>query len=180
MLRQVTRHGIPEYGEKLGKGFGEERFADNEGVRLIIDVLEKDDERPIWFGLWGGCNTLAQAIWQMWKSKPPLFVKREKYPIWTDTVDAYTGKNGKIIKNSACTVYRWREAFQNDFAARMAWTDTADYKKTAHPPVVQIDVPSEITVKSGETFTLSAEDSLDPDGGELKYHWFNYPEAGTA
>jgi hypothetical protein len=39
--------------------------------------------------------------------------------------------------------------------------------------------PEEITVKSGERFALDAAGSIDPDGDNLSYLWFNYPEAGT-
>jgi|GEM_PF-5398642 len=35
----------------------------NEGSDLIIKALEKDDPRPIWFCLWGGAGTLAQALY---------------------------------------------------------------------------------------------------------------------
>ena len=66
-LRGITKHGINVFGRKFGSGFGEDKFNDNEGVQHIIHVIEKDDDRPIWFGLWGGCNTLAQAIWLLEK-----------------------------------------------------------------------------------------------------------------
>lgn len=68
-LRGITFCGIPEYGKKLGEGFGDERYNDNPGVNHIIHVVDKDDERPVWIGLWGGCNTLAQAVWKVWKTR---------------------------------------------------------------------------------------------------------------
>ena len=37
----------------------------------------------------------------------------------------------------------------------------------------------EITVKSGESFSLDASGTTDPDGDNLSYLWFNYPEAGS-
>ncbi|WP_199698840.1 hypothetical protein [Aurantiacibacter zhengii] len=76
------------------------------------------------------------------------------------------------------TLWRWRDEFQNDFAARMDWT----IKKPAdanHPPIVRLAHPDRLTVRSGETVLLSALGTADPDGDSLSYHWFRYPEAGT-
>jgi hypothetical protein len=38
---------------------------------------------------------------------------------------------------------------------------------------------NEVKAKSGETVTLSAEGSQDPDGNGLSYEWIYYPEPGT-
>ena len=77
------------------------------------------------------------------------------------------------------TLWRWRDDFQNDFAARMDWT-TKPFAQANHPPVPVLDHPEAFTVRSGEGFALSARGSLDPDGDSLSYYWFAYPEAGTA
>jgi hypothetical protein len=39
--------------------------------------------------------------------------------------------------------------------------------------------PDQITVKSGDIFTLRASGSTDPDNDNLSYLWIQYPEAGT-
>ena len=62
-LRSKTFCGIPVFGKKFGKGFGEERWSDNEGVNCILNALNEQDERPLWIAIWGGVNTLAQTIW---------------------------------------------------------------------------------------------------------------------
>ncbi|EDY81380.1 conserved hypothetical protein, putative [Verrucomicrobiia bacterium DG1235] len=318
-LRKTVKEGIPKYGmEGVGEGM------DTEGSDWIIEVLERDDERPLWISVWGGPNVLAQALYKidktrskkeadklisklrvytisdqddsaMWMRKefPNLFYivtptddygkstwiainnnhegadnsyvsnpwleeniqqghgplgarypdtswgfegdtpaflglipnglnnlekpnwgswggryelsipdvndfvdggsvvvpEPETRPIWTDTSDIYTPyrksefkraveKSEESYSGNAVTLWRWREDFQNDFAARMDWS-TMSYEEANHPPVVHLNHPNEITVKSGQGFSLDAYGSSDPDGDSISFLWFHYPEAGT-
>jgi hypothetical protein len=41
------------------------------GSDLIIKTADEKDERPIWVGVWGGGNTLAQAIWRVREERTP-------------------------------------------------------------------------------------------------------------
>lgn len=323
-LRSITFCGISEYGKRYGKGFGHERYNDNPGVNHIINVVDKDDPRPVWIGLWGGANTLAQAVWKVLKTrsteefnrflskirvygisdqdkggiwmrenfgdrlfyivspsagnypgaaefmhatwqgisfdyfggkkerkefcgansrmitnewieknicgetpyrkmyplptmamegdtpsylgliqnglgnmehpdwgswggryefyipkKAPFLGKKEKYPIWTNAADTIDIGNGRTNTNNFATIWRWREAFQNDFVARLRWTEESDFHKVPHAPVVKLNIPAEIRVACGEKVILSAEGTYDPNKLELSYHWFNYKEAGN-
>jgi hypothetical protein len=45
--------------------------------------------------------------------------------------------------------------------------------------VAKLGHPDEITVKSGETVTLSGKGSSDPDKDNLSFNWIYYREAGT-
>ncbi|MBX2858878.1 MAG: DUF1593 domain-containing protein [Cellvibrionaceae bacterium] len=38
---------------------------DSAGSNLIISAVDKDDPRPVWATCWGGCNTIAQALWRV-------------------------------------------------------------------------------------------------------------------
>ena len=118
-------------------------------------------------------------------------------PIWTASDDQYTGPMARIprrpagaaaaaaagqtplARNAGVTVWRWREDFQNDFAARMEWT-TKPYSEANHPPVVVLaeNTPAEFTVHSGQEFHLNATGSYDPDQDSISYYWFEYVEAG--
>ncbi|MBX2840749.1 MAG: DUF1593 domain-containing protein [Flammeovirgaceae bacterium] len=147
-------------------------------------------EHPEWGG-WGGRYELY---------KPDNFSKRKKgrsgvpfepetRAIWTNAVDNYTpyipkaygravGEDTVTFENSKVSLWRWRDDFQNDFAARMDWCTTT-YAEANHPPVPVLMHPEELTVKSGEAFSLDAFDSTDPDGDNLSFLWFSYPEAGS-
>ncbi len=150
-----------------------------------------DPEHPDWGG-WGGRYRLYRPDVPV--SDPKTFVsgvpiEPETRPIWTNASDAYTppvpGDYGrptqagpKSFQDSKVTLWRWREDFQNDFAARMDWT-TMPYAEANHPPVPVLEQPDAITVRSGEGFALSARGTSDPDGDSLSYLWFPYPEAGS-
>jgi hypothetical protein len=72
------------------------------------------------------------------------------------------------------SVYRWRKAFQADFGARLDWC-VKPYKEANHPPVVHIAGSSSRQVKPGESITLDASASTDPDGNRLTFKWTIYP-----
>lgn len=319
VLLSKVKQGIAKYGmEGVGEG------CDTEGSDWIIQVLEKNDERPLWISVWGGANTLAQALFKIEKTKSRAEAKnliaklrvytisdqddsgiwiREKFPdlfyivspgddygsatwsaintfvegidntsisnhwlaqniqqghgslgaaypdvaygmegdtpswlslipnglnepehpewgawggryelykpdlanigkggsgvplkpetraIWTNTTDHYIpyaySEFGRAVKSGTKThssnkvsLWRWRDDFQHDFAARMDWC-TKTYQEANHPPVPKLGQPEKITVKSGEGFGLDASASADPDGDNLSFLWFHYPEAGS-
>jgi hypothetical protein len=65
-LRSIVKKGLPKYGmTAVGKG------CDSEGSELIINALKKDDSRPLWISVWGGVNTLAQALWKIKNNYKP-------------------------------------------------------------------------------------------------------------
>jgi len=312
-LKPKVKKGLALYGLKgLGEG------KDSEGSDWIINVLKKPDDRPLWVCVWGGPNTLAQALWKIqhtmsatdaeklykklrvytisdqddtgpwirknfptvffivtpgynyskatwiglpfpmpgsntevvsaeWLAKniqqghgplgaaypdvaygmegdTPSFLnlisnglndpehpnyggwggryeyylpefedsntgqfKRENWPkdepetraIWTNANDSVVSAiDKKSYVGNRETIWRWRTELQNDFAARMQWC-TKNFNECNHPPVPMLSHSDHLTVKSGETFHLSAAGTTDPDGDSMSYLWFQYPEAGT-
>ena len=35
---------------------------DSAGAQALLQAMERDDPRPLWICVWGGANTLAQAL----------------------------------------------------------------------------------------------------------------------
>jgi len=137
----------------------------------LIDNGLNDPEKPD-FGSWGGRYELYAPRTQKW------FIEPETRPIWTDAADEVQGKDGSYQTSNKATIWRWRSAFQNDFAARMDWT-IKPYKEANHPPVAILKHNRILEAKSGGAVQLSAEGSRDPDGNPLSYHWIYYPEPGS-
>ena len=316
-LQMMVKQGLPVYGMN-GVGAGK----DSEGSDWIIKTLEKNDPRPLYVAVWGGPNTLAQALWKIEKSKskseaarliqklrvytisdqddsgawmrkqfPNLFyivspggyfgatwiainqaipgidnntisndwlaeniqqahgplgaeypdvaygmegdtpswlslisnglnqpehpdwggwggryelyqpdslakgftggvpIEPETRPIWTNAKDDFVprlpNRFGRAIRKDSLrftdnrvTLWRWRDDFQNDFAARMDWC-IQPFESANHPPIPALGHPEAFSVKSGEIFGLNAAGTTDPDGDNLSYWWFQYPEAGS-
>lgn len=128
-------------------------------------------EHPNWGG-WGGRYELYTPKLEKWH------LMAETRPLWTDAQDEVFGTDGEWHTGNHATIWRWRSAFQNDFAARMDWT-IKPYAEANHPPVPKLGHPAEIAAKPGQRVTLSAEGSSDPDNDALSYEWFYYNEAGT-
>lgn len=124
------------------------------------------------YGGWGGRYELYTPRKQKWHLYP------ESRPIWTDADDEVLGIDGRWHDGNHETIWRWREAYQNDFAARMDWT-IKDFKEANHPPIIKLAHSNYITAKKGDKIILSAKGSSDPDGDALSYSWFLYAEAGT-
>ncbi|MTV41615.1 DUF1593 domain-containing protein [Duganella radicis] len=70
-LKSLVREGLPVYGMQ---GVGEGK--DSAGSEAIIKALEKHDQRPLWISVWGGANTLAQALYRMRHDRTPAELAR--------------------------------------------------------------------------------------------------------
>jgi hypothetical protein len=155
---------------------------------LIPNGLNVPD-RPDWGG-WGGRYELGTPDFNTIKDGGSIVVPEpETRPIWTDTSDTYTPylpksqkravqRHDRTFTGNQVTLWRWRDDFQHDFAARMDWA-VKSYEEANHPPAPRLNHPDRLTVKSGQGFTLDAYGSSDPDGDSISYLWFHYPEAGT-
>jgi hypothetical protein len=102
--------------------------------------------------------------------------------LWADTSDFVVDAQGKPHQDNKATIWRWREAYQNDFAARIQWTLQESYKGANHNPQLVLNGVGgreavEIVAKPGERVELNAEGSRDPDGDKVVYSWWQYRES---
>lgn len=102
---------------------------------------------------------------------------------YSDAVDCVVGRDGQKHTSNKATIWRWRDAFQNDFAARMQWTLTTEPEKANHAPVVTLrgdatpsSEPHIVAIEAGEELHLDASSTYDPDGDQLTFSWYQYRE----
>jgi hypothetical protein len=126
-------------------------------------------------GGWGGRYALYQPA-------------GETRPIWTDnasTCDRVETEPNRFENSNQATIWRWREAFQNDFAARMNWCIASDAASANHNPHAVLEGDRSTAVltipaHAGSTIELSADGTDGGDAGQaVKITWWIYREAGT-
>jgi PKD repeat protein len=110
-LQSITKLGQTGYGMgDVGAG------KDSAGSNLIIAAVDKDDPRPVWVNLWGGGNTLAQALWKVKDTRSPAQVdqfvsKLRVYDVLgQDDAGAWMTKNFPNLMYIRATnlVYNWQ------------------------------------------------------------------------
>lgn len=104
--------------------------------------------------------------------------------VWTDVSDLVVDRQGVVRQTGQATIWRWREAYQDDFAARIDWTLTADRRQANHNPVLVVNGvpgrdPVRMTARPGDRIALDAAGSRDPDGDAVSYRWWQYRDAAA-
>ncbi|KAI8932405.1 hypothetical protein NX059_010592 [Plenodomus lindquistii] len=98
----------------------------------------------------------------------------------SDAVDRVT-VDGRNYTSNHATIWRWRDAFQNDFAARMRWTVESAFDVANHHPVITLNdlpglAPVRIEAEAGSTITLDTAGTYHPNDRGLTFEWWHYRE----
>ena len=122
------------------------------------------------------CSETARRTHAIWTQGGDLFSR-------VTSQDSVIGADGKNHISDQATIWRWREAFQHDFAARMDWT-IRPFAEANHNPVAVVNgeagtAPIFVRAVVGQAVVLDASQSHDPDCQALRYSWFHYAEAGA-
>lgn len=152
-----------------------------------LDYIMEGDT-PSFLGLINnGLGSALSPAYGGWGGRYDFFKSyAEAGKIWTNTihsVDEVELEDGQRVASDQATIWRWREAYQHDFAARMDWCVVRSYKGANHNPVVVINgnkgkAVATALAQAGETIRLSAKGTSDPDQHALTFRWFVYKEAG--
>lgn len=154
----------------LGALYPPWQFAMEGDTPSFLNLIARgltDTEHPEWGGWGGRYNKVAP-----------------QYGLFSDTLDTVIGLDGERHISNHASIWRWRPAFQYDFAARIAWTLAPKYKDANHAPIAVLNgdagaEPLRLTAKYGQSITLSAEGSRDPDKNAVTTKWWVYREAGN-
>ncbi|MDD2341512.1 MAG: DUF1593 domain-containing protein, partial [Tolumonas sp.] len=163
------------------------------GKHYLTYKFIMEGDTPDYLALIGnGLNSYQSPSWGGWGGR---YIYRQPYgethAIWTQggdyfprvtSADTVTGNDGKEHTSDQASIWRWRNQFQNDFAARMDWS-IKPFDKANHNPVVDVNGNTgkeviNLEAKIGDQLVLDASATKDPNGHKLTYRWYNYQEAG--
>ncbi len=144
-----------------------------------------DRMKPHWGG-WSGrfSREKMKNVWSRHQSVKESEKSYDDFYLYTEAADKWTDpKTDSTYHNIYAPVWRWRRAMFNNFKCRMHWC-TKDYDNANHNPVAAFNGNQDkkihfLKASPGETITLDAKASKDPDGDELDFSWWIYKEAGT-
>jgi hypothetical protein len=108
-LRSRTMLGSTKMGYRF---IGENN--DSAGSDLIIRMADEEDNRPVWITVWGGGNTLAQAIWRVRKDRSEEQLKTFLHKIRVYTITDQDKPWGANMDFSISSHQWMRREFEKD------------------------------------------------------------------
>lgn len=145
-------------------------------------ILEGDTPTFLWL-LQNGLNDRDHIEWGGWGGRYGRVCTAGYAGLLSDSIDRVLGSGGRVHVSNHASIWRWRHAFQNDFAARMAWTVADSFSAVRQPPVVKVNGSAgtsaiRVTAKGGEVLTFDASETADPDHlgttDHLVFQWYQY------
>jgi hypothetical protein len=118
-LRGRARLGSLNLGfEQIGEG------NDSPGSDFIIQLVDEEDERPLWITVWGGANTLAQAIWRVQQERTEEELKAFLNKLCVYTITDQDVPWEQRHRNYPFSSHQWmRREFEKDLL--FIWDESA-------------------------------------------------------
>jgi hypothetical protein len=116
-LLERIKEGQPIGGKTRGmEGVGDGK--DTPGSDLIISVVDEPDPRPVWIVIWGGPNTLMQALYKVSKTRSQAeldaFISKVRGFTAADEDDS-----GDDLRNTyPDLMYLWGDEYWRDYGQR--------------------------------------------------------------
>ncbi|HPJ60438.1 MAG TPA: DUF1593 domain-containing protein [Bacteroidales bacterium] len=115
-LRKQTMYGSKNRGFSF---IGENN--DSPGSGLIIKLADEPDDRPVWITVWGGGNTLAQAVWHIQQNRSPEDLKVFLHKLRVYTI---TDQDREQRTDFSISSHQWiRRNFESDLS--FIWDECA-------------------------------------------------------
>ncbi|KAH7051131.1 DUF1593-domain-containing protein [Macrophomina phaseolina] len=143
-------------------------------------IMEGDT--PSFLGILpNGLNAPEHPEWGGWGGRYILADSSGETNTYSDASDFAIGQNNDTFFSKYASIWRWRQAFQYDFAARMQWSVSADASEANHHPVAVLNGTCglgalELSYTLGGSVVIDASESWDPDNDDLSFDWFHYRE----
>lgn len=201
----VSVHGWNQYGLAAWTGISGDRFyefdkggpdftkMEHSWIKKHIQVgplgaeypdylfIPEGDTPTLLYLIQNGLGDTEHPEWGSWGGRYAPSAEEGRH--YGDTADRVTGVSGDPYLSAQATIWRWRDAYQNDFAARMQWTLTDEIAKANHAPRVSVNGhgfgPEAIRIEANVSTSveLDAGESYDPDVSDrLTYTWTQYKE----
>lgn len=117
-LRSRTLLGSTKMGYRhIGEG------NDSPGSGLIIEMADETDSRPVWITVWGGGNTLAQAIWRVRQDRSEEQLNTFLHQLRVYTITDQDKPWGKDVAFSISSHQWMRREFEKDLL--IIWDECA-------------------------------------------------------
>lgn len=196
-------HGFNQYGLSTWVGISGEKYNPfdfggpdtslvtkewlNENIRSVgtlgsaypepMFIMEGDTPATL-FVLPNGLGVPENPNFGSWGGRYTLFDQSGRSNHYADTTDHVVGQDNRTHVSNKATIWRWREGYQNDFAARMQWT-VKDFKDTLHPPIIVVNrtqsvKPFDMKALIGSRVVFDASESYDLNNRSLTFRWFHY------
>ncbi|KAH7141038.1 DUF1593-domain-containing protein [Dactylonectria macrodidyma] len=152
------------------------------GAHYLNWSVIMEGDTPSFLGLLpNGLNDPEHPEWGGWGGRYMPIDTSGLISTYSDATDMAIGLNNGTFASRWASIWRWRPAFQYDFATRIQWSIRSDPSKANHHPIAVINGTCgfkawEVPYKNNTPIVLDASQSWDPDDDTLSFSWFHYRE----